>query len=293
MCERTSLLVLIFILKILFFFLVPIFLYVSYNKLNNKYLNILYKINIVVVLLFLILKLFNNSCIINSNISGIKNNMAKSSDVILYEGNNADVVENIVTNKIYTKSDMQKIYYFNNNKLPLSNKKVYCDNDYAYMKNYGNNITALSIIVSSLYNENIDPISLLNLSIDNNIFDCKNGVNTEALISLIQSSYSIKREDIDFTELTNYVRSGGIVLAEANASDIEKNVTCGPSYIVIYDVDKAGNFSILNPNDKSYDYICPENSEGYGSIVKANTNNNLYSLKEIKSICSRYIILER
>ena len=55
----------------------------------------------------------------------------------------------------------------------------------------------------------------------------------------------------------------------------------------------SGNFSILNPNDKDYKYICPENSEGYGKVIDSNTNDKLYSLDDIKSISSRYIILER
>ena len=293
MCERTSILILIFILKVIFLILSPIsFLYLI-NWFNNKYINILYKTKIIFLILLITLRIFNNPCVINSNISGIDHNMSKKSDIILYETNSANTVERIVTNKIYTKSNKQKIYYFNINKLPLSNKKIYCDNDYAYMKNYGSNITALSIIVSSLYNENIDPIKLLDLSVENNIFDCETGVNTDELINLVNNNYSLSKREINYTELKDYIRNGGIVLAEINAGDIDKSISCSASYIVIYDVDKQGNFSILNPNDKDYKYICPENSEGYGKVIDSNTNDKLYSLDDIKNISSRYIILER
>lgn len=293
MCERTSILILIFILKVIFLILSPLSFFYLINRFNNKYINILYKTNVIFLILLITLRIFNNPCVINSNISGIDHNMSKKSDIILYETNSANTVERIVTNKIYTKSNKQKIYYFNINKLPLSNKKIYCDNDYAYMKNYGSNITALSIIVSSLYNENIDPIKLLDLSVENNIFDCETGVNTDELINLVNNNYSLSKREINYTELKDYIRNGGIVLAEINAGDIDKSISCSASYIVIYDVDKQGNFSILNPNDKDYKYICPENSEGYGKVIDSNTNDKLYSLDDIKNISSRYIILER
>ena len=293
MCERTSILILIFILKVIFLILGPLSFFYLINRFNNKYINILYKTNVIFLILLITLRIFNNPCVINSNISGIDHNMSKKSDNIIYETNSANTVERIVTNKIYTKSNKQKIYYFNINKLPLSNKKIYCDNDYAYMKNYGSNITALSIIVSSLYNENIDPIKLLDLSVENNIFDCETGVNTDELINLVNNNYSLSKREINYTELKDYIRNGGIVLAEINAGDIDKSISCSASYIVIYDVDKQGNFSILNPNDKDYKYICPENSEGYGKVIDSNTNDKLYSLDDIKNISSRYIILER
>lgn len=293
MCERTSILILIFILKVIFLILSPLSFFYLINRFNNKYINILYKINVIFLILLIVLRIFNNPCVINSNISGIDHNMSKKSDNIIYETNSANTVERIVTNKIYTKSNKQKIYYFNINKLPLSNKKIYCDNDYAYMKNYGSNITALSIIVSSLYNENIDPIKLLDLSVENNIFDCETGVNTDELINLVNNNYSLSKREINYTELKDYIRNGGIVLAEINAGDIDKSISCSASYIVIYDVDKQGNFSILNPNDKDYKYICPENSEGYGKVIDSNTNDKLYSIDDIKNISSRYIILER
>lgn len=293
MCERTSILILIFILKVIFLILSPLSFFYLINRFNNKYINILYKTNVIFLILLITLRIFNNPCVINSNISGIDHNMSKKSDNIIYETNSANTVERIVTNKIYTKSNKQKIYYFNINKLPLSNKKIYCDNDYAYMKNYGSNITALSIIVSSLYNENIDPIKLLDLSVENNIFDCETGVNTDELINLVNNNYSLSKREINYTELKDYIRNGGIVLAEINAGDIDKSISCSASYIVIYDVDKQGNFSILNPNDKDYKYICPENSEGYGKVIDSNTNDKLYSLDDIKNISSRYIILER
>lgn len=293
MCERTSILILIFILKVIFLILSPLSFFYLINRFNNKYINILYKTNVIFLILLIVLRIFNNPCVINSNISGIDHNMSKKSDNIIYETNSANTVERIVTNKIYTKSNKQKIFYFNINKLPLSNKKIYCDNDYAYMKNYGSNITALSIIVSSLYNENIDPIKLLDLSVENNIFDCETGVNTDELINLVNNNYSLSKREINYTELKDYIRNGGIVLAEINAGDIDKSISCSASYIVIYDVDKQGNFSILNPNDKDYKYICPENSEGYGKVIDSNTNDKLYSLDDIKNISSRYIILER
>lgn len=293
MCERTSILILIFILKVIFLILGPLSFFYLINRFNNKYINILYKTNVIFLILLITLRIFNNPCVINSNISGIDHNMSKKSDNIIYETNSANTVERIVTNKIYTKSNKQKIFYFNINKLPLSNKKIYCDNDYAYMKNYGSNITALSIIVSSLYNENIDPIKLLDLSVENNIFDCETGVNTDELINLVNNNYSLSKREINYTELKDYIRNGGIVLAEINAGDIDKSISCSLSYIVIYDVDKQGNFSILNPNDKDYKYICPENSDGYGKVIDSNTNDKLYSLDDIKNISSRYIILER
>ena len=295
MCERPVTLFLMFLLKIIVFILVPLLLFIFKDRINNKYLNIVFRINIVLIVLFIILRLFNNSCIINSNFNYLKNmtNSNKEKNSKISDSNNANKVEKIVTNKIYKTKDNKNVYYFNNNQLPLSEKKIKCKNKNIYMKNYGNTITAVSILVSTAKQRNIDPIEIMNLAVDNNIFNCEEGVSTRELLLLVSEKYNLEVKIIDNYYLQNYVSNGGIVLSEVTNVRGKKNITCDQTSIIVYNVNKENELIILNPNDKRYDYICPEGSRGYGSIIKANTNNSSLSIDELMNINIYNVALER
>lgn len=290
MCSNSRFLILIFVIKILILFIVPVFIFYMYNRMEiNKKIIIG---EIALLILFVILKLFGNSCIMNSNISYIKNSLK---DINYNDSmyNDSDSVQKIVTNKIYKNSVSKDVYYFNNNELPLSDKKIKCTDKEVYFKHYGNNITGISMLLSSTLGRNIDPIEILDIAKKNNLVDCDEGIDTNKLLDVIANDYHLKKRILLIGEVPSYVQTGGIVLAKVGNSYKGNNITCGISYIIIYNIDKENKFMILNPNDLKYDYICPSNTLGYGTVIKANTNDNSYSFDEIKDIGVEFITLER
>ena len=293
MCKSTGVLVFIFLLKILAMIIIPIAIYILNNRIDKKRINLLFFISIFMICIFILLRIFNNDCVINSNLKGININNNKKTKNVLYSKNDANRVEKIITNNIYKNNLNDDVYYFNHDELPLSDKKISCEGRDVYMKNYGNNITVISMALSTLYQKNIDPIEILNLALDNNILDCEIGFNTDELLELISNHYNLNVLPIYKEQINDYIQNGGIVISNIGVSEYSKNMSCGDSYILIYKVNKDGKFSILNPNDKDYDYICPDNSLNYGQVIKANQNNDTYTLAELANTTNRFIVLER
>ena len=293
MCNKPLLLVLIFIIKLVILFSLPI--YCLFKEKNNKIIKHLVRINVLFIIIYIVFTLLNNSCFVNSTIKGILNSIRidKYSDKTIKISNNPDVVEKIVTNKIYKTNNNKNVYYFNNFELPLSDKKIYCDDKVEYMKNYGNGITAVSILLSSVLDQNIDPIKIYDYAVEKNIFDCEDGVDVVELLYSVASNYNLSLVSIDKTEVANYVRNGNVVLARITYNKNVDNISCGKSNIILYSINKEDSFNILNPSDKNYDYICPDNSIGYGQIIKANTNDSSWPIFNINSISEEYLSLER
>ena len=295
MCNKTVILLLIFIVKLLIIFVIPYLLF--FKKISNyRTFNILYIINISLLGLFSILLVMNNKCIVNSTLSGINNSfMANStSKKVVKESNDADTVSQIVTNKKYKTNNLSDVYYFNNNIQPLSDKKINCNGETKYMKQYGNGITTVSMMVSTILNQNIDPIEILNLAVKNDIFDCNTGVNINLLLNVVSEEYNISFREIDSDLLWDYVYSGNVVLEEiAFNKNTNNNLTCSKGNILIYSVDNNYNFQILNPNNSNEDYICPDNTPGSMMIIKAKSNDNVWTINQLNNIKSRYIVGER
>ena len=291
--NNIGLLILIFIVKIVILISLPLYYYLFKEK-NYKVLKGLIVLNILLLISYIPLSIFNVNYFANSNFIGIKNafNSLKYTNDTIEISENPNIVEKFVTNKIYKTNTNNNIYYFNNSELPLSGKRILCDTKEIYLKQYGSNITAMSIIASSIKNKNIDPIEILNNTKNANLFDCNSGVNTDQMLDYFSHVYIYNYRQIDSFELENNILNGKIVLAEIDSKGNDP-ISCGVSYIVIYNIDKNGNYHILNPIDRDYDYICPDSSNGFGKVIKANTNERSYSLDELNQISIRYIAIER
>lgn len=293
MCTRTIILVLILIVKIFVFFFIPLNLYMIYKKDKNYNNNIIYFAELFIIIIFILLNIFNNSCVRNSTISKIYVNAYRNSSNVILESNDPNVVEKIVTNKIYKTNNNRNVYYFNHNNVPFSNKKVVCEDNSLYMKHYGNNITAISTLVSYVMNKNIDPIEIMNLAINKEIVDCDKGISTYELLKVVAEKYNLNIVYVDQRNLYNLIQEGNVILAKSDYnSNIKNNISCDISYINIYKV-KNNNYYILNPNDKDYDYICPEDSSGYGSIILSKQNERKWSAEDLFNTTYEYITLER
>ena len=290
MCNSFLLILILFIIRILFIVVIPIILLLN-KKISKQLEKILCFVEILLIFLFVILTIFKNPCVINSDIRGfIKSiNIIKYNDEEVYINNNPNVVEEIVTNEIYKTNNNRNVYYFNNYELPLSNKKYYCDDKEIYLKNYGNNITAISMLLSSALDQNYDPIKVYNFAVENDLVDCEEGINTNELLNLISYNNGLRVVYIDKSNISDYIRRGNVVLAKINNNSSVKNISCDKANIIIYSIDNENNFNILNPADKDHDYICPDNTAGYGQIISSNTNDTSWSLDKLNTLSEEYV----
>ena len=293
MCERSSILTLFFVLKIIVLLIIPIVI-IFIKKISYKKTSILLYFDISIISFLILLRIFNNNCVVNSNISGIKNSYYLNNNDYIQESNDPNSVSQIITNKKYKTNTGKDVYYFNNNQLPLSEKKILCsDNSEVYMKNYGNGITAVSMLLSSYYNENIDPISIMNLALEKEIFNCNNGVSIDSLIALVSDKYNVNFKEVSKNNLYNEVSNGNVILAEVKYTANTINVTCNKAYIIIYNIDNNNKYHILYSNDSTNDIICSDNSEGVLSIINKNLNSKEWDINSLNMITDRYMKLER
>lgn len=294
MCQNNGIIISLIIFKIFVIIIIPIYLVVFRKEKNEAYKKT-EKVEISLLIILIITSIIFNQCTINSSIFNLKLMKYSKKEELnqLYDSNDANVVEKIESKDIYRNVSNKKVYYFNNDNLPLSDKKIECGNKDIYMKNYGNNITAVSILLSSVMEKNIDPIEVLNFSLKNNLFDCSEGVDTDKLLNAIAYDNNLTVVYLDINEVPNYLKSGGILLTKVINNKNNINVSCDMSNIILYNINNQNKINILNPIDKDYDYICPAGTAGYGQIIKANTNDRIWTLDEIDSIGYEYISLER
>ena len=288
MCERNVVLTLFFILKIVILLIIPVLFFIN-KKSSYKRLNILFYIEVFLLTMLIVLRVTNNKCIVNSNINGIKVNMHKSSSEYITEDNDPNNVISIETNKIYKSNTSKNVYYFNNNQLPFSNRKLFCsDKKEIYMKNYGNSITSLSMLLSSYFDKNIDPIEILNMYLERNTFDCDNGINFDILMNNASEKYGVNFINISKDDLLNEVASGNVILADIHNVDGDYNITCNRGYIIIYNVDNSLNYHILYSNDSNKEIICSNLTR-----IVSNANSIECNQSELYSMSNRYFKIER
>lgn len=296
MCEKTSVLTIFLILKILVLFIVPviiIFLKFKYTGEKKKLVSIISIVEVLLLLLLIVLKITNNSCVINSSISTI--NRIKGID-----GTTTRVVATqeedqvfYVTPEITLTRTNTRVLHYNNSKLPLSDKSINCNKE-IYMKNFGSSITALASIVSTAKNDVIDPIQILDLALSSKIFDCDKGVDFDALKNVVQSKYNIIIREISQSEVESNISRENVVLEKIKYNPNATNLTCNEGYILIYDKTNDGSYEIININRKSNltDYICPETTPGRYTTIKQESSDKKYSLSELDSIASKYYVVE-
>lgn len=298
MCEKTSVLIIFLIIKILTLILIPaliIFLKFRKQEEKSKLINVLFIINVVLLLILIILKVTNSSCVINSSIGTIKrlDGIDKATTRLVDSQDQKELY--YIIPEVETSINDKKILYYNNAILPLSNKTISCNRYNAYMKNYGSSITALASLISTELVDIVNPIDILDIVLKNNLFDCDKGVDFNQLINLVQSNYKIRIKEIDSSEIEKYTSLGIPVLENIKYnSSVEKNLTCNENFIIIYKKSNGNNFNVINGNRRSNlaDYICSETTPGKYDVIKQEYSDVTYTLDELKQIGIRYYIAE-
>ena len=289
MCNNNTSLIIFLIIKILALLILPIII-IFIKKIDKAIKDLLFVLNIALLVLLISLRIFNNNCVISSTINGIKYNKYKE-DAEYVVIKSSTEIGRIKTNDIYKTNNNSNVYYFNNVDFPLSNQSITCSSDTVYMKDYGNEITAVSIMASSILDKNIDPIEILDLAKKNNVIDCNKRINIDKLISIVNNKYKLYSVNIDSNSAYNKIKNGEVILAEVNYVEGMNNISCDRDYVIVYKINNDNKYVILNPSQRDKDYICPDNTDGLLTVIKG--NNNTFSEEEFNKICSRYIYMGR
>ena len=179
MCDRSFVLGIFLLLKIIIFIITPVALYYLYKK-ESKIYNLVGGLDIIFIILFIILKLTGNNCVVNSSFSYIKSN-----NVVSIKDDSNTVYESIYSTDQYINGKNKNAYFYSIYSDPLRNVKLSCTNN-SYMKNYGDSITAITTLISNYYNVEINEIDVINYLEDNNLIDCEKGIDFVTAFKALQ-----------------------------------------------------------------------------------------------------------
>ena len=123
MCDRSAVLIIFLILKIIILIIVPIILFILYRSENGTY-TLVGVLDAVFIIIFIILKLTVNSCITNSKFSYIKS--TNESKTAIKE--NKDIMyEDINATSQYSIDNDKMAYFYGLNYAPLNRYRIMCD----------------------------------------------------------------------------------------------------------------------------------------------------------------------
>ena len=288
MCDRSSVLVIFLVVKIIILVILPVLVFILYKTGNKQYTSVGI-INALFVLVFIILKLSSNECVTDSTFSYLRN---PTEDNDVYESMNTPLYESLYSTEKYYNTETEEFYSYDIASDPIRSISLSCDKK-GYMTNYGNSIAAITSLISNYYSSETDLIEVLSYLENDGLVDCDKGVNFETIFNKLGEYFYYKVIPISKDSVDEYITNGESVLVETiNKSDQEKNFGCEKDYIVIYNKNNDSKYSIINPNDRSYSYFCPSNTIGFGSIISGDQNSSLFTLDEIDSKALRYYTIE-
>lgn len=292
MCTKTFVLVLIFILKVLVV-LIPLVIYVLKRlKYIDKFINYFYIAEFVSLIILILLCIFGSDCVRYSTFNGIKINHSIYDNVkYIDEETIAIDYTNINPSKKYKNNLNVDVFYYNINLYPLKEIGIVCDNK-AYFQNYGNDIAAFATAVTTVKKEDVNPYDILEYLEKTGLLSCDRQPSFDELVGAVSYLYNVNVMGIGDSDINNYLSKGKVVLGMTKNSNGKYNLSCGNNLIVIYAYSDKNSFYILNPSDKLKDTFCPDNTKGYGSIVKGNQNNAVYSIEELSDYISDYYVVE-
>ena len=285
------LLVLFFLIKIIVIIIVSIVFYIFKNRDIKKFFIVL---ELLAISIIGILYIMGFSYVVDSNITNMMNlKLLSDSD----NTNSSSLYSNIEisnsSNKLEGDNTFRthrngNVYYFNGSDMPLAARKVSCENGYDYYKYYSDMITSTAMLLSTYFDKNISPLDILSKVEDYKLVKCGEPINEDAFFYMIYNEYKVNFIIISNAELKNYVLNGKPVLLETNGNG---NLSCTQSYFLIYDINNKSDYLMLDPNNKSYSYICTDGSSGFGNILKPNYNESTFSDTEIFSDTRRLIVI--
>ena len=293
MCNNIIILWLFIILKIIVILFLPIFIIAKRKK---KYVNILIVVDILFLAFFLICNIFTiNKCVYNSNLNGIKRTKIENQITLYNELHPEEIYGNlsdgINAEKKYKTSLGKDLYYFNQNKQYMKNAYYTCNGQNIYMNSFGSSISSVSIAISTLYDNNINPVQILNFYKEDNSDLCNMKFDINSIFSSVTKRYgAITLTNINTDQIKDEIKNGGIVIVEVSAKEGSK-LTCDHDYIVIYNISLNGNLMYVSPASTTTPYVCSYSSRAYGSTIDYSNNN--VSLEELTNEAVNYYLIKK
>lgn len=294
MCNNIMVLWLFIILKIIALIILPIIIIIKRKKNYAIYIIVA---DIVLLLFFLICNIFTiNKCVYNSNLGGIQRTKSEN-EITLYNeihpntdyGNNSDGIE---PEKKYITSTGKNLYYFNQNKAYMKTAYYTCNNQKIYMNSFGSSITAVSTAISTLYDNNINPVQVFNLYKSDNPDLCNMKFDIGSIFSSIMKRYgALTLTDIDSSMIKSELRNGGIIIAEVSANENSK-LTCDHDYIIVYNSTNDGKVMIVSPSSLDEPYVCSYSSRAYGNTIDYSKNSTI-SIDDLNKEAVKYYLIKK
>ena len=294
MCNNVSVLWLFIVLKIIALIILPIIIIIKRKK---KYVIYIMVVDIALLLFFLICNIFTiNSCVYNSSIDGIKR-VEKYNEITLYNeihpntdfGNNPDEVN---PEKNYKTSTGRTLYYFNQNKAYMKTAYYTCNNQKIYMNSFGSSITAVSTAISTLYDNNINPIQVFNIYKSDNPDLCNIKFDVGSVFSSIMKRYgALTLTNIDSSMIKTELKNGGIIIAEVSANENSK-LTCDHDYVIVYNSTNDGKVMIVSPSSLDKPYVCSYSSRAYGNTIDYSKNSTI-SIDDLNKETVNYYLIKK
>lgn len=266
-------------------------------KRKKNYVLYIISADIVLLLFFMICNIFTiNSCVYNSNIDGFKR-VKKYNEITLYNeihpntdyGNNSDGIE---PEKKYITSTGKNLYYFNQNKAYMKTAYYTCNNQKIYMNSFGSSITAISTTISTLYDNNINPVQVFNLYKNDNLDLCNTKFDIGSVFSSVMKRYgALSLTNIDSSKIKDELKNGGIVIAEVSANENSK-LTCDHDYIIVYNSTNDGKVMIVSPSSLDNPYVCSYSSRAYGNTIDYSKNSTI-SLDDLNKEAVNYYLIKK
>lgn len=294
MCNNVTVLWLFIILKVIAIIILPIIIIIKRKK---KYVIYIMVVDIALLLFFLICNIFTiNSCVYNSSIDGIKR-VEKYNEITLYNeihpntdfGNNPDEVN---PEKNYKTSTGRTLYYFNQNKAYMKTAYYTCNNQKIYMNSFGSSITAVSTAISTLYDNNINPIQVFNIYKSDNPDLCNIKFDVGSVFSSIMKRYgALTLTNIDSSMIKTELKNGGIIIAEVSANENSK-LTCDHDYVIVYNSTNDGKVMIVSPSSLDKPYVCSYSSRAYGNTIDYSKNSTI-SIDDLNKETVNYYLIKK
>ena len=167
-----------------------------------------------------------------------------------------------------------------------------CNNQKIYMNSFGSSITAISTTISTLYDNNINPVQVFNLYKNDNLDLCNTKFDIGSVFSSVMKRYgALSLTNIDSSKIKNELKNGGIVIAEVSANKNSK-LTCDHDYIIVYNSTNDGKVMIVSPSSLDNPYVCSYSSRAYGNTIDYSKNSTI-SLDDLNKEAVNYYLIKK
>ena len=150
----------------------------------------------------------------------------------------------------------------------------------------------MSIALSTVYGNPINPIKIFNFYNSDNIDLCTSTFDIESISNTILKRYgAINIYQINVSNLIESIKQGGIVVAEVSSKE-GSILTCDHDYFIIYNIDASNNLMIVSPSSTTVPFVCPSTSKAFGQTIDY-SNLSLISLDKLQNEDITYYLIKK